>query len=112
MIAMAKTFFDVISVDRLRRVAQRPGRDDAFAILAKTISEILDARGPDDAEEAFMNTMRDYFHNLSASEKRRHADAIALAFCDERSQFDELWDYLKAKGVTGKTYTSRRRATT
>lgn len=108
---MATTLFDIISVNRLRRVAQRPGRDDAFAMLAKTISETLDARGSDDAEEAFMNTMRDYFHNVSASGKRRYADALALAFCDERSQFDELWDYLKAKGVTGKTYTARRRAT-
>ena len=58
-----------------------------------------------------MNTMRDYFHNLSASRKRRHADVVALAFCDERDQFDELWDYLKAKGVTGKTYSTRRRTT-
>ena len=40
----------------------------------------MDARGQHDAEEAFMNTMRDYFHNLSASRKRKHADAIALAF--------------------------------
>ena len=52
-----------------------------------------------------------YFHNLSASRKRRHADAIALAFCDERDQFDELWDYLKEKGVTGRTYSAQRRTT-
>ena len=108
---MAQTLFDVISVDRLRRKARSPGSPDAFALLAKTIVEILDARGPEDAEEAFLNTMRDYFHNLSASRKRRHADAVALAFCDERDQFNELWAYLKAKGVTGKTYSTRRRTT-
>ena len=92
-------------------MAHGPRRDDAFAILAKTITEILEARGSDDAEEAFLNTMRDYFYNLSASQKRRHADAVALAFCEERDRFDELWDYLKAKGVTGKTYTTPRKAT-
>ena len=58
-----------------------------------------------------MNTMRDYFYNLSATQKRRYADAIALAFCDERDQFDELWDYLKEKGVTGRTYSAQRRTT-
>ena len=108
---MARTLFDVISVDRLRRKAGGPGSSDAIALLAKTITGILDARGPKDAEEAFMNTMRDYFHNLSASRKRRYADVIALAFCDERDQFDELWDYLKEKGATGKTYSTRRRTT-
>lgn len=108
---MARTLFDVISVDRLRRKARSPASPDAFALLARKIVEIMDARGQDDAEEAFMNTMRDYFHNLSASRKRKHADAIALAFCDERDQFDELWDYLKEKGVTGRTYSARRRPT-
>ena len=108
---MTPTLFDIISLSRVRQMAQSPRRDDAFAILARTITEILEARGSDDAEEAFLNTMRDYFYNLSASQKRRHADAIALAFCEGRDRFDELWDYLKAKGVTGKTYTTPRKAT-
>ena len=73
--------------------------------------EIMDARGQDDAEEAFMNTMRDYFHNLSASKKRRHADAIALAFCDERDQFDALWDLPEGEGRHRRTYSTRRRTT-
>ena len=111
---MARTLFDVISVDRLRRKARSPGSSvDALALLAKTVTEILDARGPEDAEEAFMNTMRDYFYNVSASAKRRYADAIAIAFCDDRDKFDGLWKYLKEKGVAGKTYTTakRRRST-
>jgi Holliday junction resolvasome RuvABC endonuclease subunit len=88
-------------------MARSPGSPDAFELLARTMVATMDARGQDDAEEAFMNTMRDYFHNLSANKKRRHADAIALAFCDEHDQFDELWDYLKETGVTGRTYSTR-----
>lgn len=108
---MAKTLFDIVSVNRLRTRARNPGPTDAFGILAKTVLETLNARGSGDAENVFLNTMRDYFYNLSASAKRRHADAIAIAFCDERNQFNELWGYLKEKGVTGTTYTKRRRPT-
>ena len=66
-----------------------------------------------------MNTMRDYFYNVSASAKRRYADAIAIAFCDDRDKFDGLWKYLKEKGVgknvhdckaTALYVTSRRRS--
>lgn len=78
----------------------------------------MDARGQDDAEAAFMNTMRDYFHNLSASRKRKHADAIALAFCDERDQIRRVVGLPEGEGrhrenvfgATADYVTSRKRS--
>ena len=108
---MPKKLVDILSVDSLRRHAGNPDPTSGLGLLAKMIIEALDAGGPDQAETVFLDRMPAYFYNMSASAKRRYADALTKAFCDEGAQrFDELWEYLKSKGVTGRTYhkTARR----
>jgi hypothetical protein len=104
---MAKPLFKIVSIRKLRQLAQNPGPEEALGLLARNIVNVLDARGEADAEAAFCEVMQDYFYNLAALSKRRYADAIALAFCEERSAFDDLWDYLKSVGVTGRTKTKK-----
>jgi hypothetical protein len=99
---MAKQLFDIVSIQRLRRLGDSPGPEDALGLLAKSVVEVLDARGREDAEATFLGYMPDYFYNLAAMSKRRHADALAVAFC-AKEDFDEFWVYLKKRGVTGRT---------
>jgi len=100
---MAKPFFEIVSVQRLRQMGSNPGATDALGLLAKSVVEVLDARGTADAEATFLDRMPDYFHNLRPMSKRRYADALAVAFC-AKEDFDEFWEYLKRTGVTGRTF--------
>jgi hypothetical protein len=102
---MTKRLFDIISMQRLRQLADNPGPNDAFGLLARSVVMVLDNRGQEDAEAAFLQWLPDYFHNVSAMHKRRYADALAAAFCASKHDFDEFWEHLKKSGVTGRTTT-------
>ena len=101
---MAKPLFKIISVAKLRQRAENAAPDNALGLLARNVVNVLDARGEEDAVATFCDAMPSYFYNLAPASKRRHADAIAVAFCDERSDFDDLWEFLKRSGVTGRTH--------
>lgn len=104
---MAKRLFNIVSKEQLRhRAAQADAQsEDGLAILAAIVIAVLDARGEDEAEATFCERLQDYFYNLAASSKRRFADALAIAYCNRKESFDELWEFLKSSGVTGRTYT-------
>jgi hypothetical protein len=102
---MAKALFQILSLAKIRRHAESGRFDEGPCLLARKLVGVLDGTGEGDAEAIFCEVMNDYFFNMGPSEKRRHADSIALAFCAEKSDFDDLWSYLKAAGVTGRTYT-------
>jgi len=99
------TLFDAISSRKLRQLAENASDDAPISMLAKTLVGILDARGEEDAEARFCELMQDYFYNMSATAKRRYADALAVALCEQKSDFDNFWGYLKSAGVTGRTRT-------
>lgn len=100
---MAKQLFDIISLQKLRWWAENPACDtDAIALLAKSVVDVLDARGREEAEAKFLSYLPDYFYNMSPMKKRRFADALAVAFC-AKEDFEEFWGYLKRAGVTGRT---------
>jgi hypothetical protein len=108
---MAKrTFAELISIARLKLWAVAPDHSDGFPHLARTILELLERGNTRAAEDAFFaalgnNRPGDYFYNMSASKKRRYANGLALAFCEGTDKADELFEMMKAKNVTGRTYT-------
>lgn len=103
---MAKRLFEIVSKAQLRFHAAKADAtsQDGLALQAANVVAVLDARGEDEAEATFCERLQEYFYNMAPSTKRRFADALALAYCDRKEAFDELWDFLKVSGVMGRTY--------
>jgi hypothetical protein len=105
---MPRPFIEIISLEAIRRWAAANVKDDGRPLLARTVLEALEKGGPAEAEKAFFGPLTDYFYNLSATEKRRHADSIALSFCDTEEDAAELFAVMKERGVTGRTRVAPR----
>ncbi len=102
-----RTFAELISLERLRRWATADVERDGRVWLARSVLDALDQGGMGAAEVAFFTPLRDYFYNLAATEKRRHADSIALSFCETDQAADEMFELMKEKGVMGRSRSAK-----
>lgn len=107
---MAKTVRPITQLlSRERLVAWATGtqhQDDGRHELARRLLAVLnDDCGDKDQRciEVFAACMPSYFYNLSASHKRRYCDSIALAFCANKTDSDEFFDFVKRHQWPGRT---------
>jgi len=76
---MARSFAEIVSIRRLKLWASADSQNDGRPILARRILEAMESGNPALAEQVFLECLSAYFYNLTATEKRRHADSLNRA---------------------------------
>ncbi len=107
---MAKReFAELISSARLKLWVGAPEAGDGRPQLARAVLEPLERGDVQGAEEAFFSFFGDrpgdYFYNLSPSKKRQFFAGVAIAACEHQDDIDSLFEMMKARKLTGRTYT-------
>jgi hypothetical protein len=98
-----RPLIEILSAERLAMWARAKVERDGRPILAARLLPHVESGDCEAAEQALDDCLPAYFHNLTATQKRRYADSVSVALCASDDAADELFEWMKERNLTGRT---------